>query len=340
MPDRSALISVFLETANWDAAQRRTIAGDASNRRYERLTRHDGTTAILMDAPPDKGESTRPFVKITEFLRGAGLSAPHIYAQDASDGFLLLEDLGDDLFARILAKDPTMEQRLYEAATDVLLHLHTYDPPDLIRCDADMMTDMVSLAFTCYQNGALGYTDAAALAAFQAAFREVLKPLNTRINVMIQRDYHAENLLWLPDRSGVARVGLLDYQDALIGHRAYDLVSVLQDARRDVSPVIAQDMIHRYAAAAQIALSEFETDYALLGLQRNLRILGIFARLSLSYGKPHYADYIPRVWGHIQSNLRHPALREIAPLINAALPEPTPDILKGLKAKCVTIPLP
>lgn len=340
MTDRSALISGFLRGSAWADGQRRTIAGDASNRRYERITLQDGATAILMDAPPDRGENTRPFVQITEYLRTAGLSAPRIYAQDTTNGFLLLEDLGDDLFAQMLKTNPKMERPLYEAATDVLLHLHSFDPPSLTCCDAEMMTEMVTLAFTWYQRGALGYTDDIAQKTFQTAFHIALKPLNARTNVMIQRDYHAENLIWLPDRTGVARVGLLDYQDALIGHRAYDLVSVLQDARRDVSPDIAQDMIARYTNASGILPSEFEADYALLGLQRNLRILGIFARLSLAYGKPHYADFIPRVWGHIETNLRHPALHDIAPLIQTALPEPTPDILQGLKDKCATIPLP
>ena len=340
MPERSALISDFLRGTVWADSQRRTIAGDASNRRYERLTREDASTAILMDAPPNKGEDTRPFVQITEFLRGVGLSAPQIYAQDNTHGFLLLEDLGDDLFARIMVANPDMERPLYEAATDVLLHLHTHTPPSLTRCDAPMMTDMVSLAYTWYQRGALGYIDESAQTAFQSAFHNVLKPLNARTNVLIQRDFHAENLIWLPHRNGVAQVGLLDYQDALIGHRAYDLVSILQDARRDVSPDIEKDMIGRYIAASGVSRSQFEADYALLGVQRNLRILGIFARLSLAYGKPHYADLIPRVWGHIQTNLKHPALQAVAPMIQSALPEPTSEILQGFKDKCATIPLP
>jgi len=138
----------------------------------------------------------------------------------------------------------------------------------------------------------------------------------------------------MPKRAGISRVGLLDYQDALIGHRAYDLVSILQDARRDVAPEIATDMIDRYVRASGVSASQFAADYALLGVQRNLRILGIFARLSLAYRKPHYADLIPRVWSHITGNLNHPVLQSIAPLIQDALPEPTPDILQGFKDKC------
>lgn len=340
MPDRAHQITIFLRGTKWANADRRTVAGDASNRRYERLTLGDGTTSILMDAPPDKGEDTRPFVRITNWLRDASLSAPEIYAQDAEHGFLLIEDLGDDLFARVIKADPTLERPLYEAASDVLVNLHRATPPTLAPYDAKMMTDLAALAFVWYQRGACGETDEAAKIAFESAFLAALTPLDTRMDVLIQRDYHAENLIWLPDRQGVARVGLLDYQDAMLGHRAYDLVSVLQDARRDVSPDIVHAMTARYITATGVDADQFAADFALLGLQRNMRILGVFARLSLGAGKPHYVDLIPRVWDHIQTNLTHPALHPIAPLINGPLPAPTPEILQRLKDKCATIPLP
>jgi aminoglycoside/choline kinase family phosphotransferase len=334
------LITRFLDSTDWADAERLTIAGDASNRRYERLSLPDGSTAILMDAPPEKGEDTRPFTRVTAYLRGVGLSAPQIYAQDTSHGFLLLEDLGDDLFARVMAADPSLERPLYAVATDALIALHAADTPDLVRYDADVMTNMAALAYDWYQRGALGDTDQDAKDRFKAAFHATLTPLNAQLDVLIQRDYHAENLIWLPSREGVARVGLLDYQDATIGHRAYDLVSVLQDARRDVSPEIADNMITRYTQATGVPHEKFKADFAVLGTQRNLRILGVFARLSLAYGKAHYVDLIPRVWNHIQTNLKHPALQSVAPLIHAALPAPTPKILQRLKDKCATIPLP
>lgn len=338
MPDRSAHIKTFLAQTDWETAARRTIAGDASNRRYERLKLPGGATAILMDAPPDRGEDTRTFAKITDFLRHIGLSAPEIFAADHARGFLLLEDLGDDLFARLLESDPERERSLYSAATDVLLHLHGFDPPDLIRCDAERLVDMIAPAFTWYRRGVLGDADEPTLRHLQSTFLRLLEPLNATSNVMIQRDYHAENLLWLPDRSGVARVGLLDYQDALIGHRAYDLVSILQDARRDVSQDVTTEMIAYYAETAQIPLADFEAAYALLGVQRNLRILGVFSRLCLAGGKPHYVEYIPRVWGHVQTNLQHPALQSVAPLITASLPQPTASTLQELKDKCASFP--
>jgi aminoglycoside/choline kinase family phosphotransferase len=201
------------------------------------------------------------------------------------------------------------------------------------------MLDMAALAWRWYLGGALA-EDAASEQAFRAAFAQVLQTHASATPVLIQRDYHAENLLWLPDRHGPARVGLLDFQDAMKGHPAYDLVSVLQDARRDVPPAIEEAMITRYIAATAENDTDFRATYAVLGVQRNLRILGVFGRLCLMNGKPHYVDLIPRVWALMLRDLAHPALSPVAKLITQALPEPTPDILKRLKDKCATIPKP
>jgi len=149
--------------------------------------------------------------------------------------------------------------------------------------------------------------------------------------VVIQRDYHAENLLWLPDRDGVARVGLLDFQDAMLGHPAYDLVSLLQDARRDVPAEIELSMTRRFIDRSGVDEHGFRTAYAVLGVQRNLRILGVFARLSLDYGKPHYVDLIPRVWAHLRRGVDHPAMAPVADLLLQTLPLPTADNLNRLK---------
>ncbi|MEP1588206.1 MAG: phosphotransferase [Tateyamaria sp.] len=340
MPDRSALIDAFLERSDWANLPRKLVAGDASNRRYERLQRGPGDTAILMDAPPQKGEDVRPFVAITTYLRGAGLSAPQVFAQDEVNGFLLIEDLGDDLFARVMVENPALEEPLYQASVDVLVHLHRASAPDLPCYDANVMTERAALAYDWYQFGVAGNVDKAAKNQFATEFSAALSLLDAEPQVLIQRDYHAENLLWLPDRNGPARVGLLDYQDAMLGHPAYDLVSIAQDARRDVAAPIETMMIERYLAATDMDANSFTRAYALLGAQRNLRILGVFARLSLAYGKPHYVDLIPRVWDHIQTNLSHPALADIKPLIDADLPNPTPALLQKLKDQCATIPLP
>lgn len=340
MSDRSAQIETFLTQAGWGGIPRTLVAGDASNRKYERLTRGAQDTAILMDAPPEKGEDVRPFIAITDYLVNIGLSAPRIFARDVEHGFLLIEDLGDALFARVMAKTPALEQPLYEASVDVLVHLHRAMPPILPAYDAETMTPLAALAFDWYQRGATGGVDEDAKAVFSAAFHDALAPLDATPKVLIQRDYHAENLIWLPDHSGAKKVGLLDYQDAMLGHPAYDLVSIAQDARRDVPEDVAHMMTDRYLKATRLDEKAFTTAYALLGVQRNMRILGVFARLSMAYGKPHYVDLIPRVWDHIQTNLNHPALSGIKPLINGALPAPTPEILQSLKDQCATVPLP
>lgn len=331
MTDRTALATAFLDRTEWAGVPRGLLAGDASNRRYERLTRADGETAVLMDAPPEKGEDIAPFVHIAGYLCDIGLSAPRIMAQDNEHGFLLIEDLGDDLFARILERQPEIEKPLYETATDVLVTLHRARMPRLERYDAPLMTELAALAFTKYQNATIGL-DNDALTRFEQRFEDVLLQNLHGPDVLIQRDYHAENLLWLPDRTGVARVGLLDFQDAMAGHCAYDLVSLLQDARRDVPPGLQEQMIRRYIAATGMDDHTYRTAYAVLGAQRNLRILGVFARLGTEYGKPHYIDLIPRVWAHLERDLDHPALAPVADLILTALPAPGPDILARLKS--------
>lgn len=340
MTDRENLLRSFIHDAGWDDAQRVTVAGDASNRRYDRLTRGDGTTAILMDAPAEKGEDVRPFMRIAKHLSDVGLNPPSILYANAKTGFLLLEDLGDALFARVLENDPSKETKLYEAAVDVLVHLHAAPMPELATYDAQVMTDMAGLAYDWYLFGVTGQKDSAKTALFKAAFHKAILPLDAAPSVLIQRDYHAENLLWLPDQNGLHRVGLLDFQDAMAGHAAYDLVSVLQDARRDVPQAIEAAMVARYVAATKAEPAEFETAYALLGAQRNLRILGVFARLCMAHGKAHYVDLIPRVWDHIETNLRHPALSEISAMVHADLPYPTPALLKKLKLQCATHPMP
>ena len=336
MIDRQNASNDFIASAGWQDAQRQTVAGDASNRRYDRLTKSNSDTIILMDAPREKGEDVRPFVQIANHLRAIGLSAPEILAADTERGFLLIEDLGDDLFARVLQQDASLERPLYTAAVDVLTHLHGAPCLDLKPYDADVMTEMAALAYVWYaRENTLETT-----ARFTAAFHNLVAPLDQSARVLIQRDYHAENLLWLPSRSGVARVGLLDFQDAMSGHPAYDLVSVLQDARRDVSANIETEMKAHYVAQNGLDADDFERAYAILGLQRNLRILGVFARLCMRDGKAHYVDLIPRVWGHIQTNLRHPALTGIATIINNDLPPPTPVFLEHLKSQCATLPHP
>ena len=322
----------FLESCGWGTAEVCPLAGDASNRRYDRLHNSDGTTAVLMDAPPDKGENVRPFVRIADWLIAQGLSAPHIFAKDEAQGFLLIEDLGDRLFAREMVKHPERQTPLYAAAVDALVRIQQAAPPDLARYDATVTVPLARRAFDWYQAGAGGQNKGKEL--FSKLLFDIVSKFDNALDIIIQRDFHAENLLWLPERTGVARVGLLDFQDAMLGHRAYDLVSIIQDARRDVPAEMAEMMRQRYLDATGVDPAEFNEAYAVFGLQRNLRILGGFARLCLRDGKAHYVDLIPRVWSYIQTNLNHPATASLRPLLTDTLPAPSDAILNELKRNC------
>lgn len=336
MTDRNAAKQAFVAANGWANAASTQIAGDASNRKYDRLTLEDGATAVLMDAPPDRGENVRPFVQIAEYLANAGLSAPKVLAKDEALGFLLLEDLGDDLFARVLEKRPELETEFYTAAVDLLVKLHQETPPSVDAYSPDLTSDLACLSYDWYARGTLGIIDENARSAAHASLFAHLSAIEPTKHVLIQRDYHAENLLWLPDRTGAARVGLLDFQDARLGHPAYDLMSVLQDARRDVDPQVQSAMVDHYIAATGTDEETFKRAFATLGVQRNMRIMGVFARLCLRDRKTHYLDLIPRVWAHLETDLQHPDLSDLAEIIRASLPAPTPEILQQLKDKCGT----
>src|SRR6056297_2429243 len=341
MTERDALIRAFIDASDWAGARISPLAGDASNRRYLRLSDpQSGETAVLMDAPPDRGEDVRPFVEIARYLGGIHLSAPRILDADMESGLLLLEDLGDDLFANVIPRDPTLENSLYCAATDLLGTLHDHPPPPgLAPYSPALMADLAMLAFDWYR-AALGDPAPSARASAHGAMLSALQTHASAADVLIQRDYHAQNLLWLPERPNDARVGLLDFQDAMLGHRAYDLVSLLQDARRDVPPTLEEAMIARYTDQSGLDPVPFRADYNRLGAQRNLRIIGIFARLCIRDGKAHYVDLIPRVWDHLRRNLDDPALADIATLVRAHLPAPDATTLQRLKDRCATHPTP
>ncbi|MEQ6249570.1 phosphotransferase [Sulfitobacter sp. HNIBRBA3233] len=336
MTTHTEATALFIRNAGWQDAHRTLVAGDASNRRYERLTAANGDTVILMDAPADKGEDVRPFIRIAEFLLSLGLSAPRIYARDTGAGFLLIEDLGDDLFKTVIARTPEIEPTLYAATVDVLGVLHAAPAPPVKTYDSVLMTEYAALSYHWYLYALTGERETKAQSTFEDLFADLLRPLDAAPRVLIQRDYHAENLLWLPDRDGVARVGLLDFQDAMLGHRAYDLMSVLQDARRDVPREIEAAMIDRYLAQNPSAAEGFRAAYAILGVQRNLRIVGAFARLCLAMGKPRYIDLLPRVWEFVERNLAHPALAPVADHIRTTLPAPTPERMDHIRAQART----
>lgn len=326
MSDRAALSQAFLQRAGWGDAARSKLAGDASFRKYERLNRN-GEPAVLMDAPPPQ-EDVRPFTRIARHLAALGYSAPRILAEDAEHGFLLLEDLGDDLFARLL-KSGGDERGLYEATIDFLLDLHRHPAPaDLAPYDEARLIDEAQLFTDWYLPALTGHdTPANIRQAFRFLFGilvpEVGMDTTPDQRILVLRDFHAENLIWLPQRTGPARLGLLDFQDAVAGHPAYDLVSLLEDARRDVDPDLADAMLQRYIAGSGVDDATFRRAYAILGAQRNIRIIGIFTRLWKRDGKPHYQSFMPRMWGLLERDLAHPALADLRGWIDAMVP---PDL--------------
>jgi len=326
MTDRAARRRGFLDGAGWAGADCRCLAGDASDRRYDRVTL-GGRSAVLMDAPPGKGDDPADFLSIAGHLRRIGLSAPECYAMDLQQGFLLLEDLGDGLFARLAAADPAREAPLYAAATDVLRHLQAHPaPPGLPDLSAADWAQAAAFAFDWYRFAVTG--DKMDTRPFCATLQDLVSRHADGPRVMILRDFHAENLLWLPGRQGMARVGLLDFQLAQMGQPVYDLVSLLQDARRDVLPATEAQMVAQVDPSAAFARS-----YAVWGLQRALRIIGVFARLCLVAGKPGYLLMIPRVWGQMHRNLAHPALADLRPFC-ALLPVPDPATLAKIGGQC------
>ncbi|MGI3183985.1 aminoglycoside phosphotransferase family protein [Nioella aestuarii] len=296
----------FLEGIGWGMADRVALAGDASARRYDRLTL-DGTSAVLMLAPPEDRAAFDAFLSIAAKLRGLGLSAPQIIGSDKDKGLILLEDLGDRDFTALGTDLP--EACL--AANDVLIHLaRNRDGWTLPALTPHVMAEMTRIALPD------GPKTEAALTQMQAQFASVFtEPL-----VPALRDVHAENLLWLPDRLGLTRVGLLDFQDAVLAPPGYDLLSFIKDARRDVADDIAAAMTARYAQALDLDKAPFATQCALLSFQRNLRIIGVFRRLARDRNKPAYLAHLPRVYAHVTEALDHPALTDLAAAMRPLLP--------------------
>ena len=311
---REVAIAAFLAKCDWAAAARDKLPGDASFRRYERLTL-DGRRAMLMDAPPPK-EDVRPFLRVARHLTKLGFSAPHVFEADEANGLLLLEDLGDETFTRLLAKGGD-ETALYELAVDTLITLHRvpvdkvlplhtqpYDEAKLLE-EARLLTDWFLPAMDVAPKPD-------ALAAYAAAWRAAFKALDGQPYTLVLRDYHVDNLMRLPARSGVSACGLLDFQDALVGPTTYDLVSLLEDARRDLAPGLAEAMTARYLAAfPKLDRDRFAAACAVLAAQRNAKIVGIFTRLSRRDGKHHYLAHLPRVWRLLNGDLDHPALADV-----------------------------
>lgn len=332
MSNRNTLKQEFLNASGWGAAHCSVLAADASNRSYDRLfDPQSNRNAVLMNAPFEVGEDVTIFVKITELLLDHGLSPPKILNADMQNGFLLIEDLGDDLFADVCAEKPDLETRLYSAAIDVLVALHQHPAPaELPPYDMAVYTRETGLLTEWYLPHAATDISPNAATELRDLTTKTCAQLDQTKNVSVLRDYHAQNLIWLPDRVGVKNVGLLDYQDALAGHPAYDLASLLEDARRDTSKELQTKMLAEYLQKSGADAATFLRDYAILAAQRNLKIIGIFARLCIRDGKSNYLNLIPRVWGHLQNDLQHPALSDLRAWVDETVPEPTQEILDNL----------
>jgi tRNA threonylcarbamoyl adenosine modification protein YjeE len=350
--ERLAIIRQFLADEGLGDAPREHLQGDASTRSYERLT-HEGRKFVLMnaprrpDGPPVRGglpysaiahlaEDVQPFVAMSRGLRDHGLSAPHVYAANLADGLLLLEDLGAEA---VVAGDPPapIEER-YAAAVDVLVALHTQKLPDTLSIapgldyrlplyDTDAFLIEAELLLDWYVPHRGGTLTNAARSDFTALWRAALKSTYDKPPTWVLRDYHSPNLLWLPDREGIARVGVLDFQDAMLGPAPYDLVSLLQDARVDVPDQMEITLLGRYVKARLAAEKDFQTNpfvqlYVTLGAQRATKILGIFARLDRRDGKPQYLRHLPRIWRYLRRSLIHPALDDLKAWYDANVPQP------------------
>lgn len=322
-PSRDQVIAGFLRAHGWPAESRRPLAGDASFRRYDRLI--DGARrAVLMDAPPPQ-ENVRPFVTVARLLARMGLSAPRILAADEAAGLLLLEDLGDDTYTRLIARG-TDERMLYELAVDAIVEMHRRLPEDALsslpRFDDARALPQVALLLDWYWPAMFGAPAPDPVrAAYMAAWREIL-PAARRVPESIALfDFHVDNLLWLPEREGVAACGLLDFQDAVIAPVTFDLVSLLEDVRRDVPQAIAESCKARYLAAfPELDPDGFAAAYSVIGAQRNCRIAGTFVRLCKRDGKPVYLGFMPRVWRLIAGDIAHPALAPLADWFATHLP--------------------
>ncbi len=309
-----ATAPAFLAAHGWAGARIAPLAGDASFRRYFRV--HDGErTAVLMDAPPDK-EDSRPFLAVGKQLDALGFSAPQPLAADLGVGLVLLEDFGDDRVAPVLARDASRERAIYETAIDVLAELHRHPAGAVAHYDETELLREARL-FPEWYLPAVGIIEAP---GYDAAWAGLWPEVLSGDAVLTLRDYHADNLMLL-DRPGLRGLGLLDFQDALAGHPAYDLVSLLQDVRREVSPDLEAAMLARYLERrAGIDVDAFTRAYDILGAQRNIKILGVFTRLYVRDGKAAYAVFHPRLWQLVTRDLARPALEPVAHWFDAHVP--------------------
>lgn len=365
--ERAGEIENFLAKSGWTSATRTPMAGDASTRRYVRLNL-GGRKAMLMDQPQSAEAPAAPhgatpeerralgynavarlagadvgrFIAAADYLRARGLSAPEIYAADTSVGLAIIEDLGDALYYDVA--NVQNEKELYAAAAEVLARLHAQNapkrlPPDkeLHAYDETALLAEIDLLTDWFMPVALGRSATAAeISEHRALWQAVLSESLKAQPVFVHRDYHAQNLMWLPQRPGLARVGLIDFQDAVAGSNAYDLISLVEDARRDVAPEIAEATTKHYlnamkAQGANLDEESYRSQMAVMAAQRNAKIAGIFARLFRRDSKPRYLGYLPRVWGYLNRDLEDPALATLKAWYDRTIPRDRRGVPQGVQ---------
>jgi len=322
---RAHQLNAFLKDAGWAAARQTPLSGDASFRRYIRLALNN-QKAMMMDAPPTH-EDVRPFVLVDKHLRMLDFSVPEILFEDLVNGFLLLEDFGDATFTNLL-RSGADETALYALATDVLIALHAIDtvtatPDWLPPYDDTRLQTEAALLLDWFMPAQGLAVSTQARADYERIWLDLFAHVHSGPRTLVLRDYHVDNLMQLKGRESVKACGLLDFQDALAGHPAYDLMSLLQDARRDIPATLQAAMLERYRDAMNIVgtdWDDFERAYAILAAQRHAKVIGIFTRLDRRDGKPVYLKHINRLWHLLDRTLEHPALRDMKAWIDVHIP--------------------
>ena len=327
MTDRQIAIEQFLNQAGWGGAKREPLQGDASFRRYERMELN-GHQAILMDAPPPL-ESVDKFVSIAQHLNSLGFKAPNIFAKKLKSGFLIIEDFGEQTFTKILSTaDSKAETNLYNLAVDVLIKLHNFPtnivaPPNTKIYTVSKLLDEAQLFCDWTWDAIFGVLpEKKIIESYQDAWKATLNSIKCQHKTLVLRDFHVDNLMLLQNRSGITRCGLLDFQDAVLGHRAYDLMSLLEDARRNIGLNLKKELLERYLTAfPNLERETFSTAFAILSAQRHAKVIGIFTRLCMRDGKTTYLKHIPRVWRLLESSLTHPSLAQVADWLDFYVPK-------------------
>jgi len=346
--NRMATVAKFLADSEWGNAQRCFLQGDASARRYERLTQADGSKAILMDMPkiPDGpvirdgktysqiahiAEGIVPVAAINAKLLDMGFSAPRSLQQDLENGLMIIEDFGDKVFGAMIGDKQDVGPPM-QVATQLLVETTSMNWPSEVDGYEIALFDFPTFAMEAellldwfWPLQKAGPADSLVRKSFIDIWKRLFRLVETDHPVWVLRDFHSPNLIWMPERTGIKQVGLIDTQDCLLGHPAYDLVSMLQDARVDLPDDCEAKLLMLYqelrlARDPNFDIQAFETAYAVFGAQRATKILGIFARLYVRDGKPGYLQHVPRVSAGLERNLRHPALDDLAEWYRAHLP--------------------